>query len=88
MFTGLLLWRGVLSWFMVEGTVLVWCLPIDRSDCEGVEIMKLGIVGYTTCWTLGWWLGGTPWGVIPALFIALPIAHGVQGVIDRIKGRN
>lgn len=47
--------------------------------------MRLGISGYTVCWTLCFWLGGSPWAAIPAFMVAYPIARYVQNVVDMVR---
>jgi len=47
--------------------------------------MKLGMPGYTVCWTFCFWFGGLPWAAIPAFIIAYPIACWVQSVVDGVR---
>ena len=46
--------------------------------------MKLGMAGYTVCWTSYFWFGGLPWAAIPVFIIAYPVACYVQSVVDKL----
>lgn len=44
--------------------------------------LRLGVLGYTVCWTLAFWSGWLAVAVIPCFFLAYLMAQAVQRGID------